>query len=148
MWESACVLFPISTGAAGPLAFSVNFPQVIAQLRPDAEISFDDGKATGRIVAVNEEGAELEIIAARAKGPRLKPAKGVNFPSIDLKLSPLTSKDLVDLDFVARSADLVGFSFVQRVEDVVQLQAELAARRWGKTCTNACPQDRNAACNP
>jgi len=117
---------------SGSLAFSVNFPQVIAQLRPDAEISFDDGKATGRIVAVNEEGAELEIITARAKGPRLKPAKGVNFPSIDLKLSPLTSKDLADLDLVAHSADLVGFSFVQRVEDVVQLQAELAARRWEK----------------
>lgn len=117
---------------SGPIAFSVNFPQVVSQLRPGAEISFDDGKATGRIVAVNDEGVEIEIVAARTKGMRLKPDKGVNLPSIDLELPPLTPKDLADLDVVARSADIVGFSFVQRVDDVILLQAELAARRGEK----------------
>ncbi|MEF3367057.1 pyruvate kinase [Methylocystis sp. 9N] len=117
---------------SGPIAFSLNFPQVISQLRPGAEISFDDGKAVGRIVAVNDEGAEIEIVAARAKGMRFKPDKGVNLPSIDLELPPLTPKDLADLDLVARAADIVGFSFVQRVDDIVLLQAELAARRSEK----------------
>ncbi|MGD9540191.1 MAG: pyruvate kinase [Methylocystis sp.] len=116
----------------GPVAFSLNFPQVVSQLRPGAEISFDDGKATGRIVAVDDEGVEIEIIAARTKGMRLKPDKGVNLPSIDLELPPLTKKDIADLDLVARSADIVGFSFVQRAEDVILLQAELAARRGEK----------------
>lgn len=117
---------------SGPIAFSLNFPQVIAQLRPGAEISFDDGKAAGRIVSADDKGADIDIVAARAKGMRLKPDKGVNLPSIDLDLPPLTSKDLADLDLIAREADLVGFSFVQRVEDVLLLQAELAARRDGQ----------------
>jgi pyruvate kinase len=69
------------------------------------------------------------VEAAREKGVRLKPGKGVNFPATELTLPPLTGKDLIDLDFVAVHADLVGFSFVQRVEDVEKLQAELALRR-------------------
>jgi pyruvate kinase len=111
------------------LAASLNFPQVLAQLRLGAEVSFDDGKAVGRIVACDADGAEVEIVAARAKGPRLKPDKGVNLPSTELDLPPLTASDLEDLDVIAREADLVGFSFVQRVEDVARLQDELAARR-------------------
>jgi pyruvate kinase len=114
---------------SGPAAFTLNFPQIVAQLRPGAEVCFDDGKATGRVATVDETGAEIEIVAARTKGLRLKPGKGVNFPALDLDLSPLTRKDLADLDLVARAADLVGFSFVQRVEDVARLEAELAARR-------------------
>lgn len=113
----------------GPVAFSVNVPKVVSQLFPGAEVSFDDGKALARVVAVNDAGVELEIVAAKDKGLRLKPGKGVNFPLVDLDLAPLTQKDLADLDVVAELADLVGFSFVQRVEDVKLLQAELAARR-------------------
>jgi pyruvate kinase len=69
------------------------------------------------------------VEAAREKGVRLKPEKGLNFPDIELTLPPLTRKDLTDLDFIAEHADLVGFSFVQRVADVERLQAELALRR-------------------
>jgi pyruvate kinase len=114
---------------SGKAVFTLNYPQVVEQLRVGAEVCLDDGKARGRIIAVDETGAEIEIIAARTKGLRLKPGKGVNFPALDLDLSPLTPKDLADLDLVARAADLVGFSFVQRVEDVARLEAELAARR-------------------
>lgn len=118
----------LSHGRKG-LAASLNFPQVIAQLRPGAEVSFDDGKAVGRVVACDAGSAEVEILAARAKGPRLKPDKGVNLPSTELDLPPLTASDLEDLDVIASEADLVGFSFVQRVEEVARLQGELAARR-------------------
>jgi pyruvate kinase len=111
------------------IAATLNFPQVVAQMQPDAEISFDDGKALGRVLTCDDEGAEVEITASRAKGLRLKPGKGVNLPAIDLELSPLTEKDLGDLDAVAQLADLVGFSFVQRVEDIALLDRELTARR-------------------
>lgn len=111
------------------VAASLNFPQIVSQLQPGAEISFDDGKAVGRVVARDEAGVEVEIVAARAKGLRLKPGKGVNLPTAELDLSPLTEKDLADLDAVAELADLVGFSFVQRVEEVALLERELAARR-------------------
>lgn len=114
------------------VAATLNFPQVVAQLRPGAEVSFDDGKATGRVLSRDDAGAEVEIVAARAKGLRLKPGKGVNFPTAELDLSPLTEKDMADLDTVAELADLVGFSFVQRVEDIALLEAALAARRREK----------------
>jgi pyruvate kinase len=113
------------------VAATLNFPEVVAQLQPGADVSFDDGKAVGRVRARDETGAEVEIVAARAKGLRLKPGKGVNFPTAELDLSPLTQKDLADLDTVAELADLVGFSFVQRVEDIALLEAALAARRGG-----------------
>ncbi len=119
----------IDPAKAGETSFSITMPEVILQLRPGAEVSFDDGKAIGRVVAVDNDGVELEIVSARAKGLRLKPDKGVNFPATDLDLPPLSPKDMADLDFVAAEADLVGFSFVQRPEDVSLLQRELAARR-------------------
>jgi pyruvate kinase len=112
-----------------PIAFTINFPQILDQLVLGADVSFDDGKAVGQVVDVGEGEVEIEVTAAREKGVRLKPDKGVNFPTTELELPPLTSKDFVDLDFVAEHADLVGFSFVQRVSDVELLQDHLAARR-------------------
>jgi pyruvate kinase len=41
-------------------------------------------------------------------------------------LPALTAKDLADLPFVVKHADLVGLSFIRRPEDVGKLQAELA----------------------
>ena len=73
----------------------------------------------------------LETFSVRAKGAKLKPEKGVNFPGANLALPPLTKDDLAALDFVAEHADLVGFSFVQRPSDIALLDCELARRRPG-----------------
>lgn len=113
------------------VAATLNFPEVILQLQLGAEISFDDGKALGRVISCDEGGAEVEITAARSKGLRFKPDKGVNLPSVALNLPPLTPKDLADLDVVVNLADLIGFSFVQRVEDILLLSEALAARGAG-----------------
>jgi pyruvate kinase len=109
--------------------FTLTFPQIVDQLAVGAEVFIDDGKAMARVVEKTSGRAEIEVYAAREKGVRLKPDKGINFPTTEIELPPLTPKDFRDLDFVAEHADLVGFSFVQRVEDVELLQAELAARR-------------------
>ncbi|HZZ62790.1 MAG TPA: pyruvate kinase [Roseiarcus sp.] len=111
-----------------PIAFSLNFPELVDQLAVGADVFIDDGNAAARVVARNSGRAEIEVYAAREKGVRLKPGKGVNFPTTGLDLPPLTSKDFRDLDFIAEHADLVGFSFVQRVDDVELLQDHLVAR--------------------
>jgi pyruvate kinase len=111
-----------------PIAFSLNFPELVDQLEVGSEVFIDDGKAAARVVAKSPGRAEIEVYAAREKGVRLKPGKGINFPTTDLDLPPLTSKDFRDLDFIAEHADLVGLSFVQRVEDVELLQDHLVAR--------------------
>ena len=111
-----------------PIAFSLNFPELVDQLSIGSEVFIDDGKAAARVVSKSAGRAEIEVYASREKGVRLKPGKGVNFPSTELDLPPLTSKDFRDLDFIAEHADLVGFSFVQRVDDVELLQDHLVAR--------------------
>jgi pyruvate kinase len=111
-----------------PIAFSLNFPELVDQLTVGSELIIDDGKATARVVSKGVGRAEIEVYAAREKGVRLKPGKGVNFPSTELDLPPLTSKDFRDLDFIADHADLIGYSFVQRVDDIELLQDHLVAR--------------------
>ena len=111
-----------------PIAFSLNFPELVDQLAVGSEVFIDDGKAAARVVSKAPGRAEIEVYAAREKGVRLKPGKGVNFPSTELDLPPLTSKDFRDLDFIAEHADLIGYSFVQRVDDIELLQDHLVAR--------------------
>jgi pyruvate kinase len=111
-----------------PIAFSLNFPELVDQLAVGSELFIDDGKAAARVVSKTAGRAEIEVYAAREKGVRLKPGKGVNFPSTELDLPPLTSKDFRDLDFIAEHADLIGYSFVQRVDDIELLQDHLVAR--------------------
>jgi pyruvate kinase len=111
-----------------PIAFSLNFPELVDQLAVGSEIFIDEGKAVARVVSKTAGRAEIEVYAAREKGVRLKPGKGVNFPSTELDLPPLTSKDFRDLDFIAQHADLIGFSFVQRADDIELLQDHLVAR--------------------
>src|SRR5699024_2788991 len=54
-------------------------------------------------------------------GGEISNFKGVNFPSGVLKLSPLTEKDLKDLDFaLSLGVDYIGLSFVQLPENVLQ----------------------------
>ncbi len=116
----------------GRIAIEASFPQIVDLLVVGAQIWINDGKIGARVVAKAKGEAEIEVFSARAKGERLKAEKGLNFPTTELKISPLTPKDMKDLDFVAEYADLVGFSFVQRPADVELLQKQLAARRGEK----------------
>ena len=106
-------------------------PEALGRVRPGDRVLIDDGKLGGTIETVSEAGVVLTLHHAPSGGARLKPEKGLNFPDTDLGLSPLTAKDLRDLDTVVRLADLVGFSFVQGAGDIQRLQEELARRRPG-----------------
>jgi len=115
-------------------------PEILDLLQVDTPIYIDDGKIRTRVVDTNYQlpdgkvGLLLEVINVSPKGIKLKPEKGLNFPNTVLPLSPLTKKDLIDLDFVATHADIIGYSFVQRAADIEQLQQELD-RRLGELPT-------------
>ncbi len=126
------VLADLEAQPHGRIAIEPSFPQIIDQLEIGAQLWINDGKIGARVVAKSNSEAEIEVFSARSKGERLKPEKGLNFPTTELKLAPLTTKDFADLDFVAEYADLVGFSFVQRPSDIELLQDHLAARRGGR----------------
>jgi pyruvate kinase len=111
---------------------TISYPEILDRLSVGSDVWINDGHIGTRVAAISPGRVELEVVSARSKGERLKPEKGVNFPSAALEIDPITAQDLADLDTVAELADMVGFSFVQRPEEVLQLHRELARRRPGK----------------
>ena len=58
-----------------------------------------------------------------AIGGKISNHKGVNIPNILIKTSPLTKKDILDLDLcVDLSLDYIALSFVQRPTDILKLR--------------------------
>jgi pyruvate kinase len=122
---------------------SCTIPAILDLLEVDTPVFIDDGKIQARVtdlqypLADGRLGLLLEVINASPKGVKLLPEKGMNFPETDLSLSPLTEKDLADLDFVGTHADIIGYSFVQRPEDIERLQQELDKRFGARLCRPA-----------
>ena len=101
-------------------------PQVFDDARPGQSIWFDDGKIGGVIETIERKRVMVRITHARLRGEKLRGDKGINLPESDLRLSAMTAKDLKDLPFVARHADVVELSFANTVQDVEDLQQHLA----------------------
>jgi pyruvate kinase len=100
-------------------------PEVFNSAQLGERVWLDDGKIGGVINDVSDDRIEVIVSDVRPGGANLKAGKGINLPDTDLQLDALTSRDLDDLEFVARHADVVNLSFVRRSEDVEQLQREL-----------------------
>jgi pyruvate kinase len=111
-----------------PVQFGSSLPEVVTQLEPGDSVWIDEGKLGAIVERRYEAAALLRVTRAGAKGHRLREDKGLNFPDTELRLDPLTARDLRDLDLIAELADMVGHSFVQRPGDVELLQGELDAR--------------------
>jgi len=62
---------------------------------------------------VREHSVVVEIARTRDGGAKWRADKGINLPDSDLKLPALTAKDVSDLTFVVRNADMVSYSFVR-----------------------------------
>ena len=116
------------TESGHPHRIGCTLAEVFEQAKPGERVWFDDGKIGGVIVRVSADEIDLRVTDVRPGGAKLKAGKGINFPDTDLRLDALTGKDLEDLDFVARHADLVNMSFVRRPADVEHLQEELDHR--------------------
>jgi pyruvate kinase len=105
---------------------SCTLPEIFADLHPKEPVWFDDGKIGGVIESVSAESLTVRITSTKPGGDKLGEDKGINFPNSTIRLPALTKKDIADLGFVVKSADIVGLSFVRRPEDVAALQTELA----------------------
>jgi pyruvate kinase len=115
-------------GLVRPARIGCTLPEIFGRVAVGDRVLFDDGKLGGRVVAAEDGRLVVEVTRARGSTVKLRGDQGINLPDTDLALPCLTDKDLADLDFIARHADLVGQSFVRRVEDVRRLHDELAAR--------------------
>jgi len=105
---------------------SCTLAEIFADVVIGEAIFFDDGKIEGVIEDVSSEELKIRIIYARDTGAKLKADKGINLPNSNLKVSGLTNKDKVDMEFVSKYADTVNFSFVNDENDVQELLDELS----------------------
>lgn len=105
--------------------------QVVDRLNVDDTAWIDDGKIGAQVKAKSALAALLQVTQVGPKGARIKKEKGLNFPETRLELPALSKKDLADLAFVSRHADMVGLSFTERPEDVLQLHEQLEAHGAG-----------------
>ena len=101
-------------------------PEILSDIKVGERIWFDDGKIGGVVKEVAASGATIEITHASVAGSKLRANKGINLPDSDLSIASLTSKDLEDLEVVARQADIIGMSFVRSPGDVETLLTHLA----------------------
>jgi pyruvate kinase len=108
---------------------SVTLPQALEGLRAGHRVFVDEGRLDALVEQTSTEMVLLRVVNTPPNGFKLRPEKGLNLPDTPLPIEALSDKDLQDLDFVARHADLVGYSFVQRTGDVERLLHELEARQ-------------------
>ncbi|MEO1134283.1 MAG: pyruvate kinase [Cyanobacteria bacterium J06639_1] len=113
------------------VAARCSIPEILDRVRVDERIWIDDGSIGTRVEAIAPEGVLLQVTHASTKGSKVRSDKGLNFPDSNLDLTPLTPKDLQDLDFVVGHADIIGYSFVQTAADIELLQREIGARLRG-----------------
>lgn len=119
-------IFDVSGVMLSPPKIGITLPQIFNDVRPGDKIWLDDGAIGGIIKVVADDHVEVQITHTRPLGSKLRADKGINLPETELHLPALTEKDLEDLAFIARKADLIGYSFVRNAEDVIELQKRLA----------------------
>jgi pyruvate kinase len=127
--------------------YSVTLEQILNDVRINDLISFDDGKLGGIIRGKSEHHVLVEIIRSPIKGHRLRPEKGINLPMTPLSVPSLTTEDILNLDFVAKNADVVGYSFVRCMKDVEKLIEELDTRKCSKELGIVLKIENNDAFN-
>ena len=111
-----------------PAEIGCSHPEIVDELQAGHAVWIDDGKLGCVVEQVTEQGALLHVTHAGPRGVRIRADKGINLPDTWLPLPALTAKDLQDLDFVCRHADMVGLSFVRQLADIDELRHQLAAR--------------------
>jgi len=108
-----------------PGRVSLAIPEVYRDVRLGEPIFFDDGRIGGIIEKRSADQLQVRITHTRKPVEKLEGNRGVNLPDTKLKLAALSIKDLQDLAFAARHADMVGLSFTNCVDDVSALHQHL-----------------------
>lgn len=108
-----------------PGRMSLAIPEVFRDARPGEPIFFDDGRITGIIEKCEAEQLQIRITHTRNPVEKLGGNRGFNLPDTHLNLPALNTKDLQDLEFAVRHADMIGLSFANSSEDVRILHQRL-----------------------
>ncbi len=116
-------LIPQADYAGQPDTVAIDYPFLAEEAEPGTPILLDDGLLELNVKGLTDNVVECLVI----KGGLLKSRKGVNLPSLNLRLPSLTPKDMEDLEFgLSQGVDWISLSFVRRAEDVRALKTFLA----------------------
>jgi pyruvate kinase len=108
-----------------PGRVSLPIPEIYRDARPGERVCFDDGRIAGIVEKRQAKQLQIRITHTRKRVERLTRDKGVNLPDTHLGLPALSEKDLQDLEFATRHADMIGLSFVNSPDDVRALREHL-----------------------
>ena len=92
---------------------------ILAQLKENTTILFDDGYLSSHVVEVLPEGVIVQIHSSSI----IHSGKGVNIPNVSLNLPAVTPKDIEDIKFGCQhDIDLIAASFVRSAEQVLTIK--------------------------
>lgn len=123
------VMDKVKGNALGSPRITCDCGRLFDSVKSGEPIAFDDGKIWGVIQGASINEVVVQITHANLKGSKLGPEKSINIPKSDMQFEGLTSKDLMDLEFVATNADMVGISFIRDVHDMAVVLQELEKRK-------------------
>jgi pyruvate kinase len=116
-------LVPIEDYHGQPNTVSIDYPFLAEEATPGTQVLLDDGLLELRVEDIQGTAVKTKII----NGGILKSRKGVNLPSLNLRLPSMTEKDVQDLEFgLSQGIDWVSLSFVRKAEDIRILKQMLA----------------------
>lgn len=121
----ALTLVPLADYTGQGATVGIDYDYVAEEARPGTQVLLDDGLLELEVVQVTGTAVGCRVV----KGGLLKSNKGVNFPTLNLRLPSMTEKDKRDLDFgIEQGVDLVSLSFVRKPEDIQTLKELLHSR--------------------
>jgi pyruvate kinase len=115
-------LVPIADDTGQPNTVGIDYPDIAEEAAAGTQVLLDDGLLELRVEKIVGQAVHCQVI----EGGILKSHKGVNFPTLNLRLPSMTDKDKRDLDFgIEQGVDLISLSFVRKPEDIQALKALL-----------------------
>jgi pyruvate kinase len=119
------ILVPIADYAEQPNTIPIDYPYLAEEAEVGAQVLLDDGLLELKIEKIQGNAIACQVI----EGGILKSRKGVNLPSVDLRLPSMTEKDKADLEFgLSQGVDWISLSFVRKAEDIRTLKEFLATK--------------------
>lgn len=115
-------LVPVAEANGQADTVAIDYPFLAEEAEPGTRVLMDDGLLELEVASVAGTAVKCRVV----QGGLLKSRKGVNLPSLNLRLPSMTEKDKQDLEFgLSQGIDWVALSFVRKAEDIHEIRTLL-----------------------